>query len=153
MTKKDDFIWDLMDFPLGKIADDWYDAGIRLVIARGPASWCLYFGIPSGHPLAGFSCDDIPVDCHGGLTFAREGDGVTWPKGFYWYGCDYSHFMDCVSYRHEEPTSRALGCSGNAKHWTIEDVKKDSVGGAYDLRRLMGLAEAIASKAFAAGRK
>src|ERR1700688_3408798 len=103
----------------GKVYFDYFDQGVRVLIMRGPSSINCYFGVPSDHPLAGFSYDDLPVDCHGGLTFGKEGKDP-FPIGFYWYGCDYGHYNDMSFYNLEYPMSR------QGKPWTPEEVKKDA---------------------------
>lgn len=110
--------------PLDRIED-----GIRLVVTRGPCSWNGYLGVPSDHPLAGHLYDDLPLDCHGGLTFADEGNGKTFPKGWFWYGFDYAHL-------------------GDDNH-TVEDVIKEVERVAWDFRKLARLAEKIANRVVA----
>lgn len=34
---------------------------------------CGYVHLPENHPLSGFDYDDIPISCHGGLTFSEGG--------------------------------------------------------------------------------
>ena len=33
--------------------------------------YCGYVELPSDHPYYDMDCDDIPIDCHGGLTYCR----------------------------------------------------------------------------------
>ncbi|GAI67576.1 unnamed protein product, partial [marine sediment metagenome] len=55
---------------------------------------CGYVAVPKGHPCYGKHYDHMPyddlfpVEVHGGLTFSREGNGNTWPKGYWWLGFD-----------------------------------------------------------------
>lgn len=127
---------------VGEIVCDKYTNGVRVLVMRGPASWCVYLGVPIGHPLAGKDYDAIPLDCHGGLTFSSEGGGKTWPKDFWWYGYDYAHagdFTDILGIRGEQFKDY------NDHDWTVEEVVKDSISPAYDLGILMKLAESIKS--------
>jgi hypothetical protein len=50
---------------------------------------CGYVSIPLNHPFYKKPYEDIPVDCHGGLTF---GEG----KKDYWIGFDCAHSFDYV---------------------------------------------------------
>ena len=129
----------------GTILHDEFDGGVRFIVMRGPCSLCAYVGIPSEHPLAGFDSDELTIDCHGGLTFAGEGDGENdkhRPKGFYWYGWDYGHLHDYVFFYDKEPNLAGL----DDKKWLVEDVIKDSWGAIYDFKALMKLAEKIKGK-------
>ena len=133
--------WEVLDLEVGEIVEDFYEKGIgiRIIIMRGPVSLCAYLGIPLTHPLAGFDCYDINLACHGGLTFASD----KWPegKGLYWYGWDYAHCDDATIYQYEYPDM-----DKNGKRWTIEEVKEEARGVAWDFARLMRLAERIQEK-------
>lgn len=70
--------------------------------------WCGYVGLPPGHPWHGLDYNNVPVEVHGGLSFAGacmederparerichvplpgESDDV------WWLGFDCHHFMD-----------------------------------------------------------
>ncbi len=101
---------------------DWIDdegtpLARRALILAGPmGSPVAYVGVPSGHDLAGKSYDDIPLECHGGLTFADEGGRGNWPAGWYWYGWDYAHSGDFMSF------APKLG----GHRWTIEEVEAET---------------------------
>ena len=82
---------------VGAILHDEFDEGLRFIIMRGPASLCAYVGVPLDHPLAGHSYGDLPMEAHGGLTYADKGEGK-WPEGFFWYGWDYAHYGDYAFY-------------------------------------------------------
>ena len=122
----------------GHIFDDYYEEGVRVIIVRGPACLCVYCGIPEDHPLAGFSYDDIPLSCHGGLTFSDKGDGKYRPTGFYWYGWDYGHAGDMSTY---DGT-----IFPNGEKWTAKKVKADIYWSVVEFKKLMKLAEDIKSK-------
>ena len=128
---------------VGEIVADWFDEGLRIIIMRSTVSFCAYIGIPESHPLAGFDYDDIPVEAHGGLTFADKG-GKAWPKGYYWYGWDYAHAGDICRYK-----GMKLKDFGKAdKDWTIKEIRDDSWNTIYDFKRLMKLAERIKNKSY-----
>ena len=75
---------------------DRFGNGYRILILSCGIHPCAYVGVPSDHPLAGFSYMDLLhlIDCHGGLTFSDEGDGEARPRGYFWYGWDYAHAGD-----------------------------------------------------------
>jgi hypothetical protein len=122
-----------------KIYFDYFDEGVRVLIIRGPASVNCYLGVPMSHPLAGFDYDSLPVECHGGLTFSKEGDDSPYPKGFWWYGYDYGHCDDLSFCDLRYSVDR----KNNAHPWTPEEVKKDAWSAIYSFRKLMQLAERI----------
>jgi hypothetical protein len=136
--------------PVGKIYVDRFDDSVRVLIMRGPASLCVYLGVPIDHPLAGNSYEDLPIECHGGLTFgdnpqANPKRGTHWPEGFYWYGWDYAHCDDLAFYD-LKPTG-IPGYKANGKAWTIAEAEKEIWSAVYGMKKLMTVAE----KAFAKG--
>ena len=109
---------------------------------RQPYAWCVYLGVPLDHPLAGFDYDNIPLSVHGGLTFAREGEGGKYrPKGWYWYGWDYGHCDDASVYDFKSVTTFDAG-----KKWTLKEVKDEAQYAAWDFAKLKSLTERIANK-------
>jgi hypothetical protein len=107
LTDYDDDFSDLSKVKRGTVVADWYKDGVRfLVIVH--YGFCVYLGVPIDHPLAGFSYDDIPLDCHGGLTFAGEGEGEYRPKHFYFYGWDYAHAGDFTDFGMNDPIKKKL---------------------------------------------
>lgn len=122
----------------GTVYIDAFEEGVRYLIVRGGGSLCAYLGIPMAHPLAGKDYDDLPLDCHGGLTFGSEGDEHAGrKKGWYWYGWDYAHSGDKSFYDFD------LGFSSSypEKEWVVSDVKAEIWSVAYDFKRLMRLVE------------
>lgn len=89
------------------------------LIMRGGASLCAYIGFPLWHPLANMSYDDIPLEVHGGLTFADKGHGQ-WPEGKYWIGWDYAHAGDKCFYDLDWHHAAIPGF--NEKEWLVEEV-------------------------------
>lgn len=73
-------------------------AGLKCLILRNPELFHLngYVALPKGHPWYGKGYDDIDVEVHGGLTFAREGNGHEWERGYWWVGFDCAHAWDLV---------------------------------------------------------
>lgn len=141
---KDDDFYDLSTVKEGTVVADWYKDGLRFLV-MAHHGFCAYLGVPIDHPLAGFGYDDIPLDCHGGLTFAEAGDDKYRPKFFYWYGWDYAHYGDYTDFRLPAELSH-LERSSTDKKWTLGEIKAEAEEVAYDFRRLMRLAESIAAK-------
>lgn len=69
--------------------------------------WCGYVGLAEGHPYFGKGYDDVPVEVHGGLTFAdachpgkSEAYGICHvpaagePDHVWWLGFDCGHAYD-----------------------------------------------------------
>lgn len=81
-----------------------HDSGLRCLALRGPAgAWCGYVGVPKGHPLHGADYSGLPVEVHGGLTFAGQLLDV---DGGWWLGFDCAHAGDV------SPSSLAHGFPG-----------------------------------------
>jgi hypothetical protein len=70
-------------------------------------AWCGYVGVPEGHRAFGRDYDDLPVVCHGGLTYAcgcqETADPAVGlchipqsgrPDKVWWLGFDCAHYMD-----------------------------------------------------------
>ena len=130
------------------IVSDYFDEGLRFLIINIKGShFCAYIGVPSGHPIAGFDCDLISVDCHGGLTFGGEGGekGTIYPKGYFFYGWDYAHYGDYNYSCFKDEEIREP--EANKKDWTLEEVIKDSCVAIDDFKRVIKLAEGINNKA------
>lgn len=87
----------------GKIYADWEQDNYRCLVMRGPSSICGYIGVKPDHPYFGkdYSSLEHYIECHGGLTFAREGNGH-WPEGYWWFGWDYAHYGDACFYELKE---------------------------------------------------
>ena len=130
-----------------KVVFDEFDEGIRFVIMSLYSHFTAYVGIPSDHPLAGFDYDDVPLSAHYGLTYSDYG-GKHLPKGYYWYGWDYTHAGD---YHYpgekmikENPDLFKKGA--DEKDWTLGEVKKDSWETIYEFKKLVKIAEKIDNK-------
>ncbi len=127
---------------VGTVYEDFVEKGIRCRILRGPGSLVAYLGIPPKHPLAGKNYDDVPLDVHGGLTFGDMGGEQehrtdNWPAGYYWYGWDYSHWMDKAFYYYEYPNIFDPVRHANEHGWTVEEVKLEVIEAAGQMRKLL----------------
>lgn len=86
----------------------WHDAEYDLacLMVRGRSgAWCGYVGVPPGHPWHGKGYDDVNVDVHGGLSYARpcQEDGLVChvplpgkPADVHWLGFDCGHAFDIM---------------------------------------------------------
>lgn len=91
--------------------------------------WCGYVGVPEGHPAYEQKYDAVPVEAHGGLTFAgpcqgdeddedTEEQGVCHvplpgrPEKIWWLGFDAAHIWDLGPGRPSLYDS--LGITGNS---------------------------------------
>ena len=90
----------------------WQDeaTGLPCLIVRNTrvtGALCGYVGLAEGHPDFGKGYDDVPVEVHGGLTFAEfcrdsddEAEGICHrpapgePDHVWWLGFDCSHASD-----------------------------------------------------------
>jgi len=124
---------------------DKFDEGLRFIVLRGPFHPCAYVGIPEDHPLAGYDYEALPINAHGGLTYAAKGTGTYLPTGFYWYGWDYGH---CDDYMISDTHSESYATVNETRtKWDAKSVESDSWTALYDFRKLMKLAEEITRKA------
>jgi|HubBroStandDraft_1064217.scaffolds.fasta_scaffold03153_5 hypothetical protein len=132
----------LAEDKVGTIYIDRFDKGLRIVVLRGPASLCAYIGVPVAHPLAGEQYDNLPIECHGGLTFAGEGatEKNCLPPGHFYYGWDYSHCDDAAFYDLQYRDEM------RGKRWTVAEVEGELWMPAYQMKRLMKMAENIFAK-------
>lgn len=55
---------------------------------------CGYVGIPAGHKLYEVYYEDIPMDCHGGLTFSSFSNKLG--PDVWWIGFDCNHLCDKI---------------------------------------------------------
>jgi len=75
-----------------------------LVVRAGHGGLCGYVGVPESHPDYGKSCDDVPVEAHGGTNFSdscqpgpSEAYGICHVPGpgesdkIWWFGFDCAH--------------------------------------------------------------
>jgi hypothetical protein len=125
----------------GTIFADWMEGDVRCLIIKGGACLCAYVGVPSRHRKAGFDYKDMPLDCHGGLTFAEKGGakGLPHPDGWYWYGWDYAHSGDALTFRFD-PQHLGVALTGlfapslhrrlvpffrEEHRWTVEEVRAE----------------------------
>jgi hypothetical protein len=83
--------------------------GFKVLIKRNMHTGCLlgYVGLPGGHKFYGKNYnDDIPIDCHGGLTFTNLWEDE---KDNLWYiGFDCAHAYDYMPFLQMQLSSSML---------------------------------------------
>lgn len=130
---------ELAELESGTILEDAYENGVRYLIVRGPCALCAYVGVPLDHPLAGRSYEGINLDCHYGLTFAKEGAENNYrPAGWFWYGWDYGHLGDRSFYDLKD------GWDKGSIEWTVPMVREQIWHVTYNFKKLMALVENVA---------
>lgn len=80
------------------------EAGLPAIIRRNRlGNLCGYVAVPPGHPAHGKAWDSIPVDAHGGVTYAEPCSGEVChvpepgePDDVWWVGYDCSHAWDLM---------------------------------------------------------
>jgi len=88
---------------------------------------CGYVGVPKSHIAFDKDYDDLPIDVHGGLTYAdREKDGLCW------FGFDCAHYMDKVMW----PKELNLHNHKREHFWSLEEVTKETENMAKQLTQL-----------------
>lgn len=75
------------------VANDWVSSNFIRGTHNG------YIGLPPEHPWHGKHYDDIPCDCHGGLTFSNRNERfdklANIPRhSVWWIGFDTLHLYD-----------------------------------------------------------
>lgn len=139
--KYPDDLADVRELKPQEVVRDWYEDGIHVVVLRGGASWCAYFGLPVTHPMSGYDYDNIPgFGAHGGLTYCGELDGMF--KGEYFYGWDYAHLGDFCWY--DIPGYGKDGFQDKDHKWTIGEVVADTKNILWEFKNLKEFAERIA---------
>lgn len=125
------------DFPMNTCLLDWTsEQGLRLLVCRGPFSYCAYIGVGPDHPFVGLEEFDFP--CHHGVSYQGwdHAGGVT-AKGWYFWGWDYGHCTDHIDYVgilppgtppevlriYQDMQDAIAGLGGpKTKQWTLKDV-------------------------------
>src|SRR5438105_1938510 len=82
-----------------KVEREWKAFGLSCAVVqnREAGNRCGYVRVPPGHPAWGKHYDDVDVDVHGGLTFARPEPCMEHEDGQgYWLGFDYAHCYDAM---------------------------------------------------------
>lgn len=119
----------------------------RGLILRSMTHFCAYIGVPEDSWLA--DMEHLDFQCHRGVNFRRPGDGVHRPKGFFWYGWDYGHAGDEMTFPPEVMDvmpAEFADLLPKGKKWTVEEIEQDIFDAAMDLTESMKSAEELASR-------
>jgi len=83
---------------------------------------CCYIGLPKEHKFYGKHYDEIPLEAHGGLTYAEKDVGQN-PVAIdlWWIGWDYAHLGDYSYY----PSLEMKSIFNGGNKWTLEELKKE----------------------------
>ncbi len=148
------------DYPADTVLRDYVDveSGLRMLIVRGPFSFCAYVGVKADHTLAGL--EELRFSCHHSITFSDWGSEGTWrEKEFYWWGWDYAHFTDYIDWEMSLPEDASpelrrfcaeinkgkVKYSGRAlKNWTLGEVVEDTLDVMMELKHSLLASERYA---------
>ena len=72
-----------------------HDFACVILSPRG-MNLCGYVGLPRSHKYFGKHYDDIPVEVHGGLTYASDRIHKVENTEFWWIGFDCAHSNDYI---------------------------------------------------------
>lgn len=142
------------DYPVGTLLRDFVDpdSGLRMMVVRGPFSFCAYVGVKADHALAGL--EELEFSCHHGVTFQQWGAADSqWPEGWYWWGWDYAHFTDFIDFEGALPADAppevrehtakmqrqlmdGLGHS-RPKNWALGEVVEDTLDVMMELKQAL----------------
>lgn len=100
------------------LADGTY-LGFKVCILSYGTHPCCYFKLNEGDKFIGEDMDNIPLNCHGGLTFARKTEKDSPMGEGYWLGWDYAHYGDADG----SGILKMLGMSG--KKYTTDMLVAD----------------------------
>lgn len=108
------------------IEKEWTQKGLKCKIIRNPhlGILCGYVAVPSGHPDWGKEEEEIDVDVHGGLTFAKQGGlDPRWEnKNFWWFGFDCGHAFDFIPGIFARLPPELKKREPEEHEWTVEEV-------------------------------
>lgn len=80
---------------------------------------CAYVDVADTY-LNGMDYDSIDIECHFGLTYAKEYLNTVDKKGWF-IGWDYAHYCDFAGYELEMPGT----IRSNGKKWTTQEIVKE----------------------------
>ena len=142
MEKEKQYAREFSKYPDSKVVKDWFENGIKIAIVACKGSYyTAYFGVPKDHPLAKVkSYDDLPLNVHGGLTYA-SGESKLLSNDFFWYGWDYAHAGDRTYF---DNLPREFLEEKDGEHdWTLLEVETEVKDALYDFKKFVKLAELL----------
>ena len=83
---------------------------------------CSYILLPEGHKYHGIDYDEIPLRCHGGLTYSNDhllkrSHGNLAENGEWVIGWDYAHLGDFLSF-----SEHLIGGGMEGHKWTLQEL-------------------------------
>lgn len=99
-----------------EILDEGYYKQYHYAIVSLGSHPCAYIELPKNNQYYGEDYDNIPIECHGGLTYSAYGLLPTQHaeyKDGYWIGWDYAHCTDYTFFSNY---------SWEGKVWMTEDI-------------------------------
>lgn len=105
-----------------EILDEGVYDGFHYVILSLGSHPCAYIELPNTHKYYGKDYDNVPIYCHGGLTYS-DVEGIVFPKDNpshrdgYWIGWDYAHLGDFYYYG-----TPHIEFDIFSKKWTTEEI-------------------------------
>jgi hypothetical protein len=110
------------------VEKEWEHAGLKcaVVLGREDGHRCGYVRVPPGHKFHGKDYDDVNVEVHGGLTFAKiepcaHEDGTGW-----WFGFDCAHSGDACYKPGSAPALRYAGNCAYEHYWEMGEVAAET---------------------------
>lgn len=96
-----------------------YDDYEYEIVSRGLHP-CAYVKLPEGHKYYGLGYDDVPVDCHCGLTYAENYLSILPLESGWWIGWDYGHCCDYSGFMMHEHWKDVD--TSHYKKWTTAEI-------------------------------
>ena len=158
MSEPPDLLRFASDFPPETVLRDYTDeaSGLRMLVVRGPLSFCAYVGVRASHLLAELA--ELRIESKR-FNFQDWGAPDTvWPQGWYWWGWDYAHAWDQVDLESSMPDdtpaelraallaiqSRPYG-DRPRKNWTLGEVAEDALDVLMELKQALTENEKLAA--------
>ncbi len=116
MVYRNDFVIELLD--CGE-----YHGYEYAIVSQGFYP-CAYVRLPKRHNYYGLDYDDIPIDCHCGLTYAGSCLSVLPEHSGWWIGWDYGHCCDYAGYMENPEWSNIdiIYYANYFKKWTTPEI-------------------------------
>ncbi len=103
------------------------------IVSRGTHP-CAYVRLPEGHNYYGLDYDEIPVDCHCGLTYSKSFLDVLPEHSGWWIGWNYGHCCDYAGFM-KSPEWSDIDTT-DYKKWTSSEIFEEVKQVTEQLKRL-----------------
>ena len=106
-----------------EVLETGYCLGLLFFIMNLGTYPTAYFKVPENSIFYKKRWDEIDIDVHGGITYAKESLWIseTQKVDGYFIGWDYAHFGDYAGYEEMLP----INLRTNGKKWTTEEIFKE----------------------------